>query len=93
MDNELGRFLRKIVFSRDHLCRIRNCVNPLHLEPVDHSTNIARGGNAAKTHCKQGHEFTEKNIIHAKLGRECRTCKYARNAERKRRLRRVKRGE
>jgi hypothetical protein len=27
----------------DHLCRVRHCVNPEHLEPVTQSENIARG--------------------------------------------------
>lgn len=27
----------------DHLCRVRQCVNPEHLEPVTHSENIIRG--------------------------------------------------
>lgn len=27
----------------DHLCRNPNCVNPDHLEPVTHATNIQRG--------------------------------------------------
>lgn len=27
----------------DHLCRVRNCVNPEHLEPVTRSENILRG--------------------------------------------------
>lgn len=26
----------------DHLCRNRRCVNPMHLEPVDNSTNTIR---------------------------------------------------
>jgi hypothetical protein len=26
----------------DHLCRIRNCVNPAHMEPVTHAENMAR---------------------------------------------------
>jgi hypothetical protein len=44
----------------DHLCRNRGCVNPDHLEPVDHRTNILRGvspsaADARKTHCINGH--------------------------------------
>ena len=40
----------------DHLCRVRNCVNPDHLEDVDSRTNLLRGEtaaarNAAKTEC------------------------------------------
>lgn len=27
----------------DHLCRVRNCVNPDHLEPVTNAENIRRG--------------------------------------------------
>jgi len=29
----------------DHLCRVRACVNPFHMEPVTHSENIRRGLN------------------------------------------------
>jgi hypothetical protein len=29
----------------DHICLNRNCVNPAHLEPVDHITNVERGFN------------------------------------------------
>jgi hypothetical protein len=27
----------------DHLCRVRHCVNPAHLEPVTTRVNLARG--------------------------------------------------
>ncbi len=30
----------------DHLCRVRDCVSPLHLEPVTHKENLARRDNA-----------------------------------------------
>jgi hypothetical protein len=30
----------------DHLCRVRACVNPAHLEPVTHRENVRRGWSA-----------------------------------------------
>lgn len=30
----------------DHLCRLRHCVNPGHLEPVTHAENMRRGALA-----------------------------------------------
>jgi len=33
----------------DHLCRIRACVNPYHLEPVTHGVNMERGANTRLT--------------------------------------------
>lgn len=27
----------------DHVCRVRACVNPAHLEPVTHIENVRRG--------------------------------------------------
>lgn len=31
----------------DHLCRVRSCVRPDHLEAVDHRTNVMRGDSPA----------------------------------------------
>lgn len=31
----------------DHLCRVRACVNPAHLELVSHQENLLRGGDNA----------------------------------------------
>ena len=50
----------------DHLCRVRCCVNPDHLEAVPHRVNMHRGFaphgiNARKTHCKRGHPFDAAN--------------------------------
>jgi hypothetical protein len=69
----------------DHLCRVKACVNPDHLEPVPHAVNIQRGTgplaeNAAKTHCIHGHPLAGANLyqrIDARGGRECRTCRRA----------------
>src|SRR5262245_44444955 len=45
----------------DHLCRVRHCVNPQHLEPVTRSENLLRSPILAishrKTHCRRGHPF------------------------------------
>ena len=61
----------------DHLCRNPSCVNPEHLEVVTNQENMNRGhGNINKTHCPQGHEYTEDNTyLHKrKNNRICRIC-------------------
>ena len=63
----------------DHLCRVRHCVNPAHMEPVTNVENVMRGlapsaVNARKTHCIHGHEFTPENTRPKPKGRECREC-------------------
>ena len=76
----------------DHLCRVRRCVNPDHLEPVSNHVNVLRGNgmsakHARQTHCMYGHEFTADNtlVIHGKTRhsteRVCKVCK--RDADRK----------
>ena len=66
----------------DHLCRVRCCVNPAHLEAVDNRTNILRGTApsavlAVRTHCGRGHLFDEANTYHRKDGggRGCKVCR------------------
>lgn len=62
----------------DHKCRVRYCVNPRHLEPVDHRENIMRGENSTKTHCPHGHIYAGDNLYvyrGKKEGhRKCRRC-------------------
>lgn len=64
----------------DHLCRVRLCGNPGHLEAVTQRVNILRSdGRAAraarKTHCDSGHEFDLINTYFGPSGRRtCRTC-------------------
>ena len=38
----------------DHLCRVRLCVNPSHLEPVSHRENCMRGVSPAVEYAKRG---------------------------------------
>ncbi|MGO2411623.1 HNH endonuclease signature motif containing protein [Glutamicibacter arilaitensis] len=65
----------------DHLCRVRNCVNPAHLEPVPQKVNVLRGvgisaENKRKTHCLRGHPFEGGNLgIDSHGDRFCKTCK------------------
>ena len=67
----------------DHLCRVRNCVNPDHLEAVTQQENIKRGvvgiKNRNKTHCPQGHEYAGDNLYtRPKVkGRYCKKCNIA----------------
>ena len=74
----------------DHLCRVRHCCNPLHLEPVTRSENLRRGEtitarNAAATHCPQGHAYEGRNIEWQKDGsRKCRECHRTRERNRSR---------
>lgn len=47
----------------DHLCKVRHCVNPEHLEAVTARVNLLRsnsptGLNARKEKCPKGHEYT-----------------------------------
>jgi hypothetical protein len=70
----------------DHLCRVRNCVNPAHLEPVTLRENQMRGVgfvavNAAKTHCSRGHAFDERNTYFWRGHRHCIACRGVRKAE------------
>ncbi len=65
----------------DHLCRVRNCVRPDHLEAVTSRENTLRGQsptgrNAAKTHCEKGHPLQgEHLLVRADGYRACRTCR------------------
>ena len=70
----------------DHLCRIPNCVNPEHMEPVTMSENLRRGVHFERnrTHCPQGHPYDELNTRHTSRGdRICRACERERYHRRK----------
>jgi HNH endonuclease len=70
----------------DHLCRVRSCVNPAHLEPATMRENTMRGFspsavNATRTTCLKGHPF---DMVRSGQ-RSCRTCfrEYDRNYKRR----------
>lgn len=79
----------------DHRCRVRACCNVDHLRAVTHqinsTENIVGSGwqvMAAKTHCPQGHEYTDSNTYIAPKGdRMCRECGRARCREYQRKRR------
>lgn len=76
----------------DHLCRVRCCVNPWHLEPVTQAENVYRGiGLTArhhrKTHCDKGHPLAGHNLALTparynknNMIRVCLTCRRARQS-------------
>ena len=78
----------------DHKCRVRNCVNPKHLRVVTPRENSIENSesfpaiNSRKTHCKNGHPFSENNLrMDSKGKRVCVSCyrHYHKLYERKRR--------
>jgi hypothetical protein len=64
----------------DHLCRVRSCVNPQHLEPVTQGINTLRGDTfaaryARRTECSYGHPLSGENLhIRSNGARQCLTC-------------------
>ena len=83
----------------DHLCRVRSCVNPKHLEAVTRRINNLRGDSPAahqakQTHCKHGHALTIDNIsptIFARLRKRiCLACHAATERERRKKLRGIR---
>ena len=72
----------------DHLCRVRHCVNPDHLEAVSPRTNFLRSQNPfavmhSERRCMQGHVIAGENEYRRKVtgGRiavQCKTCEQQR---------------
>ena len=77
----------------DHLCKVRRCVRPDHLDPVTPATNNDRSDspsamNSRKDRCDRGHEFTPTNTYRPPSGRRvCRICRNAWMREARRRAR------
>ena len=83
-----GRFLDPEL-TLDHLCRVRHCVNPDHLDMVPMRTNLLRGINRAavsmrRPTCINGHLRTPENTRIDKRGKyEWRQCRECRNEPRR----------
>lgn len=64
----------------DHLCEVKSCCNPDHLEPVTNAENMRRRG-ARQTHCARGHERTaESTRVETSGSRRCLACERAKTA-------------
>jgi hypothetical protein len=76
---EFYRGAMPIGLMPDHLCRVRCCVNPWHMEAVPNKINVLRGDsptaiNARKTSCIRGHVFDQANTYTYKSRRYCKSC-------------------
>jgi hypothetical protein len=90
-DIEVGLPPKDSGLEPDHTCRVPACVNPAHLDPVTHQTNVRRGISpvgihSRKTECIHGHPFDEENTHIERwgdrVGRVCKTCQTERNRRR-----------
>lgn len=89
------QILRRVVPAGkvlDHLCRVRNCVNPKHLRITTPRGNTLAGvgiaaKNAKKKKCIYGHAFTKRNTYSdpGTWFRRCRKCITRRTTEWRRR--------
>ena len=58
----------------DHLCRVRACVNPWHLEVVPPGTNNQRAYDARDA-CRNGHPKATTDAYEGRGRRECQQCR------------------
>jgi hypothetical protein len=77
----------------DHLCRVRACCNPSHLEVVTTAENNRRalayrppgvrwGGSPKRSHCMSGHPLSGDNLyVSPKGARRCRACQGVRRRQ------------
>lgn len=71
----------------DHICRVRHCVNPDHLEPVTKRENLRRSPIVNPSTCIAGHPFSIENtrwIAACKTrgpSRHCKLCEQRRGRE------------
>ena len=64
----------------DHLCRVRECVNPWHLDPKTIAENIRAPGSLCgkkqvRTTCRRGHAYGTTAYVNPNNGHKtCRVC-------------------
>jgi len=68
----------------DHLCRVRACYNPAHLEAVTQAENNQRASRA-RTHCRRGHTWQSGQAV------TCRPCRQERSTETQARINELQR--
>jgi len=81
---EMARGSVPLGLELDHLCRVRRCVNPDHLEPVTRLENIRRSPlvgliQRTRTQCPKGHLYSDENTYFNPrkgrgVNRVCRAC-------------------
>lgn len=74
-------------FQIDHLCRVRSCVNPSHLEAVTQFENLRRGFQArgAAHGCVNGHAFDGVNRRGERTCSQCAKANSARHYQKRKR--------
>ena len=61
----------------DHLCSVRHCVNPAHMEPVTHRENVRRtnlrrfGASSLPGACVHGHVLSKVGVRRSGQCAEC----------------------
>jgi hypothetical protein len=81
LERKLGRKLRPEFFAC-HACNNECCREPLHLYEGTSSQNLVDSYlagrftfNADKTHCPEGHEYSDSNTYIWRGERQCKICK------------------
>lgn len=80
-------FVGPIRYQLDHLCRVKNCASPAHVEDVTGSENLLRRPprttppkrRTKSPRCIRGHEYSDQNTRlerqrNGDFARKCRTC-------------------
>ena len=93
LENKIGRKIRE-GYQSLHTCHTPSCVEEEHLyegtqadnnrDTVQEGRHVGWGDfHAAKTHCPQGHPYSEINTYHYRSERHCKQCKKERKQAKK----------